>query len=393
MSSLKLIIDRPKTERLSSRNLDVKELIIKLLSENIDLFSFAVYGSWGSGKTTVCRSVYNLIQSNLEKSKPIDNSKDGVFYVPVWFEAWRYQHEDVIFPALLRTIGAEVAFNIKTTKAVTLGKKLIRSSLAIIKSVAYGAKINVGLKNLGFGAEISGKDILDKFDEELSKLDEVSLTHKGLSQLSKIGQSPYFDAYTTLKCIADEIKIEGQAIKIVIFIDDLDRCLPEVAFKIIEQIKVWLDIDRYVICFALNKNEIDHVIKNYFFSNLYGSVLSNNATSNTVDPLSNIAAEVTSLTTEYLDKIINFGVYLNNVPRSDTKFWHSYKKDFKRVTTHNGYNDESILLGLGEIIKKKEKQASSNTQKLTHRKLFRGFNEFVIEEELQKIKSARENNV
>ena len=54
----------------------------------------------------------------------------------------------------------------------------------------------------------------------------------------------------------------------IIFIDDLDRCLPGVAFNLIEKLKIWIDIEGYTICLALNAEEIEKVIMKYFADHL-----------------------------------------------------------------------------------------------------------------------------
>jgi predicted KAP-like P-loop ATPase len=339
-----LIVDRPKPERLSGRNLAISDVIYNLLKEREELFSFAVYGDWGSGKTTVCKSVYNRLKTTIEKNETLNNA----YSIPVWFEAWRFQNEKFIFPAMLRTIGSEIAINAKSAEAITLCKRLMKNSMAVMKAAISSVKVSAAYNNpdtgIGGGLELSGNDFLERFDSEMEKSTESSLT-----KLLQIGQSPYFEAYEILKSLVNEIKIKGKKIRIVIFIDDLDRCLPDVAFEIIEQIKIWLDINGYIICFALNKHEIDNVVQNYFRSRMKES------------------DNIEKLTSEYLDKIINFGIYLDKVPKTIEK---NSKKDFL----------EADFKSEDDIIKKVHENIDLEDN--VHRKAFKIFNECLIEKKI-----------
>jgi len=54
----------------------------------------------------------------------------------------------------------------------------------------------------------------------------------------------------------------------MLFIDDLDRCMPRIAFNILEQLKIWLDIEGYTTILALSKEEIILVVKKYLMDEL-----------------------------------------------------------------------------------------------------------------------------
>lgn len=350
----KLLVDRPKPERLSDRTKIISDQILNLFKEQEELSSFAIYGDWGSGKTSICKSVYNQLASFVSKSEPI--TEKGSYYIPIWFEAWRFQHEEAIFPAMLRTIGAEIATNAKSAKAIKLSKKLVRSSLAILKSTAYSLKGKASFGKIfgvDLGVELSGKDLLNKLDEELKKINESTIT-----ELSKIGQSPYFEAYDTLKSLVNDVKINDKSVKFVIFIDDLDRCLPEVAFEILEQIKIWLDIDGYSICFALNKHEIDNVVQNYFGSHMkeFNDIEKSNS--------------IKKLTSEYLDKIINFGIYINE--KEQPSYIAKNLEFVKNILEEK--NEEDIL---------KELKKRGLMLHYVPRKLFKVINECILESKIQ----------
>ena len=52
--------------------------------------------------------------------------------------------------------------------------------------------------------------------------------------------------------------------RIVIFIDELDRCKPSYAVKLLEQVKHYMDDDRITFVFALNTLELQHTIRQFY---------------------------------------------------------------------------------------------------------------------------------
>ncbi len=52
--------------------------------------------------------------------------------------------------------------------------------------------------------------------------------------------------------------------RLVIFIDELDRCKPTYAIKLLEQIKHYMMDDRITFVFSVNLEQLQHTIKCYY---------------------------------------------------------------------------------------------------------------------------------
>ncbi|MFN3289066.1 MAG: P-loop NTPase fold protein [Acinetobacter sp.] len=92
---------------------------------------------------------------------------------------------------------------------------------------------------------------------------------------------------------------------LVFIVDELDRCKPEFAIRLIERIKHFFDIPKVVFILAVNKNQLEESINNF-----YGF----------------------SSTANYLEKFIDFSVLLKNGDLNDgryLKILESYNQDYQ----------------------------------------------------------------
>jgi hypothetical protein len=59
--------------------------------------------------------------------------------------------------------------------------------------------------------------------------------------------------------------------RLVVFIDELDRCKPDYAVRLLERIKHYFSNDRITYVFSVNINELQHTIKQYYGSDFNAS--------------------------------------------------------------------------------------------------------------------------
>lgn len=68
-----------------------------------------------------------------------------------------------------------------------------------------------------------------------------------------------------VKGIFNDIIVE-RAQKLIIFIDELDRCRPSFAIEMLERIKHYFDDERVIFVVSLNKEQLIHTITSYYGS-------------------------------------------------------------------------------------------------------------------------------
>ncbi len=109
---------------------EASEIVVNVLSNPAMLpISIGVFGSWGTGKSTIL----NLIEQKLQAEKKED-------YILIKFDAWLYQGFDDARAALIEVVTLEIA------KLVEDNKTLLDKTKTITKRALYTIKIDNSLK-------------------------------------------------------------------------------------------------------------------------------------------------------------------------------------------------------------------------------------------------------
>ncbi len=139
-----------------------------------------------------------------------------------------------------------------------------------------------------------------------------------LQQLSSI----YYDV---IQYLSETSEQEPRQLKIVVFIDDLDRCLPEKAIEVIEGIKTFLDIPGYIFFIGVDREVIEKGVKvkyrGYVLDEKSGMRMK---TESHDDEYDETVAEIPITPSDYLEKIVQMPIPL---PPIDTERVKGYLKE------------------------------------------------------------------
>lgn len=200
-------------------------------------FTIGVFGEWGTGKTSLMR----LIQSYLDEKENV---------VTVWFNAWRYEREEHPIVPLVATIIRELERNKTfTAKLAEGGKTLIRS----LRAVAYGFSAKSKVKLPGF-AEVEASFVAKEMIERDEKLTADPLLDRSL----------YYEAFERLSALP-----ANKNSRIVVIIDDLDRCFPDLAIRLLESIKLVLAQQGFIFILGVARSVIEGYLQ-HRYSTEYG---------------------------------------------------------------------------------------------------------------------------
>jgi hypothetical protein len=160
----------------------------------------------------------------------------------VWFNAWRYENEkEFALIPLMKTI----AYTIGDHPIYSDIKPLILKSLAVIgKDVLRFYATQYLMTEKGFD-ELE-KNLKDKFDQA-EEFDRDAIYFEGIKKIEE----------KMIDILGNKLHRNS---RIVVFIDDLDRCSPEKALEVFESVKVFLDIKGFIFILGLSRETLDKLI-------------------------------------------------------------------------------------------------------------------------------------
>jgi len=211
---------------------------------------FGLHGDWGSGKTSFLHQLQfylvgdspqhtdaevNTVKARLGTQLPAGKHKDRA--TVVWFEAWRYQNEAVPVVALLHEMRSQMAWYLK-------GLARLKKAMAV---TVKGALFSMEELTRKIGIQASQiQKVGEKWEEE--HLAVTLPSHTIREQLQ-----------AAIGAILPQVA-PGKDPRVVVLIDDLDRCQPDVAYRLLEGLKIYLTLPNCVFVLGMNQQIVEEAI-------------------------------------------------------------------------------------------------------------------------------------
>jgi len=298
LTPIRLIEDQP-VEDLDHDYLGLRPWATMIASAAVGTpgpFAIGVHGEWGYGKTTLLRLAKALIERHDKNA------------VAVWFNAWQYEREaHPLFP-LIAAIADEIERKSRIADKMQAGLAKVGLSL---RALARGMKFKaeVGMPLLGtVGAE---------FDADKA-LEAEELLGKQTNPLQ--GEMLYHSAFRTLEKEA-RADGKGERPKIVVFVDDLDRCQPEKAVSLLESIKLILSQPGFIFVIAVDPDVIGNYLEKRY--------------------VEQCGDQITGRGRLYMDKIVQLPVY---IPSHRSRFAGFVENIVGDLSKHHGESEAIAAL-------------------------------------------------
>ena len=249
-------------EQLADKNQinKIRELILDAPTP----FSIGISGRWGSGKTSIMKYLMASLGgepiSHQLNSKSNENEEKEDFHKifkkfysnqserkkfknknlhAIWFNPWENESHHEPMVGLLHAITHHFSFFEYTIqKGGKLASVSIQSSLDMLGSLTkLGKNVGTNIKNIGEKYEHENFQYIDR--SQRFKF----VFHEAIEKLLQVG----------MDTIDDDARI-------VIFIDDLDRCEDETIEKLLKEIKQYLSTKRCIFVFGYDRHHIEKSI-------------------------------------------------------------------------------------------------------------------------------------
>jgi hypothetical protein len=227
-----LLSDNPESnDRLGFQ--PMADILVDVIEHTPSPFTIGIFGAWGSGKTTLMSLIRQGLEAGTAKT--------------VWFNAWKYDGKEVIWNALIQTIFLAMKENEPAGAS--------KSFLERVEDVAGKLAIFAAKKATTFipGDLVKPEDV----DAVVEAFRPLSANDKQFSFINRFEQT--FD-----ELVKDYVGVDG---RLVVFVDDLDRCLPENAIQVLEAIKLYLDRTNVTFVIGAERAVIEQGIRERYKDN------------------------------------------------------------------------------------------------------------------------------
>lgn len=198
-------------------------------SESSKSWNFAIDGEWGSGKSFVL----NMIDEKLNKN-----------IVVIRYDAWKNDFYEDPLIAILYTILDSSKLN------------------SVLDAVIDGIKSGIEC----FSSLLSFIPGYDDNKEKLGKACKSLFKKRQKSDKLKIDNN-FYSYLDGLKLLKEEFKKITKDKKLVILVDELDRCAPDYALKVLNRLHHLFDLPNIIVLTAINKEVLEQTIDTLYGAN------------------------------------------------------------------------------------------------------------------------------
>jgi len=258
-------------------------------------FTIAIYGKWGSGKTTLMDAINEKLEKSCKELEIGDQKLVGV--KSIWFSAWEFEKlQTPLWAIFLNRIIMEIQEMLpneeRKNKIIALAKGLLVLSSDLLLQKTIGIKT---------------EDLEQIRDKVWKDIEKISSLREKLQQYVN-------------EALKKDSKEKGQPVieRFVIFVDDLDRCLPEESIHIFESIKLFLNCKKCVFVIGIDREQIMRIFQKKF------ELKEENRSVSYVEKFIQLEFDLPPKTSDEIEAFI-----LNKVPgnlKSETKLIRSISK-------------------------------------------------------------------
>ncbi|WP_281526616.1 KAP family P-loop NTPase fold protein [Intestinibacter bartlettii] len=354
---------RDSETELDFLDFDYLKAILKMTIADEALLpaSISVYGDWGSGKSS-------LIKMSMDELSKEENA------VCLIFNGWLFEgYEDAktaLMGSILDVIEEKRTLSVKAQACI----RGLYKSIDKFKLLKSGARIGADLFLTGgigtivdMGVNKVGKIIVDKVSNATSNVDDLSTIIDEIN-LEKIQKN--IEEELSNKEIRNDIREfqnnfvelleETKIEKLIIFIDELDRCSPDTILETLEAIRLFLFMGNVAFIIGADERHISYAVKKKF------------------EEIEGLQIDIGK---EYLEKMIQYPIRIPRLNSKEVEFYITclfFQKDLSKEEF------KSIIEYLNN-----EKQKNFLNFNLDYDTIFR-FNEGIAEKVKDSIITAKQ---
>ena len=234
---------------------------LKSMLENCDKYRredsdgayvIAIDSPWGTGKTRFAKMLRNYLEDRTKEMKDESLPGKNAAFSAIYYNSWETDFSDDALLPLIYSITKSSEFKaerFKNKSKAVLGK-FLDAAAAITKATAYTILHN-----------FAGEKVV-----ELIEAGEEALTKKVSNPLEKYEER--LNLLNGFRLSLENVIKQTKQKKLVIVVDELDRCRPTFAIQTLELAKHLFAIPNLVFIFALDIEQLSCSVKTVYGSSM-----------------------------------------------------------------------------------------------------------------------------
>ena len=233
----------------------------------IEPLAVGLFGEWGSGKTHQLKLIKKKLIERSKSEKPTIPT-----VIPVFFNAWRFEKEEHIIIPLFQTLLDAVEQQERTLK--DKAKRKLKSTAYHLKNVLLSLHKGINISSAYKTAQGVLTGDLEGMRESSNIIDPNKILEAGQTQthIEQVGNQVLSELIKPDQLESIYLNIPQWIEKITLFekvnfvflIDDLDRCLPENTLKMLESIKLFLDVPSCAFVLAVDDDVVERGVVHHY---------------------------------------------------------------------------------------------------------------------------------
>lgn len=350
--------DNETSEDLLGFKVHANLLIDVVKDDSILPITIGVFGDWGSGKSSILQIIKDTFEEKDENNEYIENET-----LCIYFNGWTFEGYDDAKAALLNAILKELEDNKKLTaeikdavreKAKNLWKSIdwMRGAGMVLKNVALpavSAYFTGGLSLIPFASQKLSEWGTDSPEKLIDKLqsEEGKEFFKSLAK-----EEPEVDVKDKTNVVAEFRKdfielLEATKFKrLIVIIDDLDRCTPERIIENLEAVKLFLNVPKTAFIIGADPRIVRHAIEHKYKNNSQIEEDNSRIIDDYLEKLIQLPYSLPKLSEPEVETYISMLICKRELDKTNFKMVRSEFQKFRKTDRYSAFgltNFEKIL--------------------------------------------------
>ena len=238
----------------------IAKTVVNLIKEsNNQPISIGIHGDWGAGKSSILEMIEDLFNHT--------DKDDGKKYCCIRFNGWKHQGFEDSKIALMSAIVSELTAkeNLQETAKEILGKLWKNINWMTVAKTAGKTALGIATGTAPIAVLSSVRDMLKSTVTTQEGIANAIDVIGGYLEESKITEdtssnTEFTEFHKNFKELLEKANIK----KLVVLIDDLDRCLPDVAINTLEAVRLFMFTGETAFGVAADESMIRYAVKKHF---------------------------------------------------------------------------------------------------------------------------------